>query len=108
MSTLHEEKCTVLIISHLFLLRIRNISDRICRKNENTFYLQYFFFENRAFYDIIWKNIVEPGRPQKTIWRRPIACWIPKATNTHSKYVILIAFSLQKWLLEQAFMLRCK
>ena len=27
-------------------------------------------------------------------------CWIPKATNTHSESVILIAFSLQKWLLE--------
>jgi len=25
-----------------------------------------------------------------TVWR--IACWILKATNTHSEYVILIAF----------------
>jgi hypothetical protein len=24
-----------------------------------------------------------------TIWRMRIACWIPKATNTHSEYVIL-------------------
>ena len=30
------------------------------------------------------KNIVERGRPRITIWRMCIACWIPKATNTHS------------------------
>ena len=24
------------------------------------------------------------------IWRMRIACWIPKATNTHSEYVILL------------------
>ena len=35
-----------------------------------------------------------------------IACWILKATNTHSQYVILIAFPLQKWLIEPASMLR--
>ena len=28
------------------------------------------------------------------IWRMRIACWIPKATNTHSEYVILTAFPL--------------
>jgi hypothetical protein len=26
-----------------------------------------FFFENRAVYEIIWKNTVERGRPQMTI-----------------------------------------
>ena len=26
-----------------------------------------------------------------------IACWIPKATNTYSEYVIHIAFALQQW-----------
>ena len=33
-----------------------------------------------------------------------IACWIPKATNTHSEYVTLIAFQLQRWLHERASM----
>ena len=47
----------------------------------------------------MWKkNILEPGRPQMTIWRMRIACWIPKATDTHSEYVILTAFPLQKCL----------
>jgi hypothetical protein len=40
----------------------------------------------------MWEKIVEAGRPQKTIWRMLIVWWIAKATNTHSQYVILIAF----------------
>ena len=34
------------------------------------------------------------------------ACHIIKATDTHSEYVILIAFTLQQWLRECASMLR--
>jgi hypothetical protein len=40
-----------------------------------------------------------------TIWRMRIACWIPKATNKHTGYVILIAFPLQQWLHERASLL---
>jgi hypothetical protein len=54
------------------------------------------FFENRAVYEITWKNTVQPDRPQMTIWRMRITCWITKATNTHSDYVILIAFPRQQ------------
>jgi len=43
-----------------------------------------FFFENRAIYEKMWKNIVEGGRPQMTIWCMRIACWITKLqTQTH-------------------------
>ena len=38
------------------------------------------------------------GRAKMTIWRMRAACWIPKATDTHSQYVIFIAFLLQKYL----------
>ena len=34
------------------------------------------------------------------------ACWITKATDTRSEYVILIAFLRQQWLRERASMLR--
>ena len=51
------------------------------------------------------KNIAQLGRPQMTIWRVRIAYWIPKTTNTHSEYVILIAFPLQQRLHERASML---
>jgi hypothetical protein len=40
------------------------------------------------------------------IWRMRIVYWIPKATNTHSEYVILIAFPLQQRLQERAPLLR--
>jgi hypothetical protein len=43
-------------------------------------------------------RIIEPDRPQMSIWRMRIACWIPKATYTESEYVILNAFPLQQWL----------
>jgi hypothetical protein len=52
-----------------------------------------FFFENHAVYEIMWKNIVQRGRPHTTIWRMRIACWIPKATNTQTGCVILTVFS---------------
>ena len=48
----------------------------------------YFFPpENRAFYEIRWKNIVQSGRPQMAIWRMRIACWVPTTTNKHPEYV---------------------
>jgi hypothetical protein len=37
-----------------------------------------------------------------TIWRIRIACWIPKATNTHSGSRMLTAFPWQQWLPERA------
>jgi len=38
----------------------------------------------------MWNNIVGPDKPQMTIWRMRITCWITKATDTHSVYVILL------------------
>jgi len=64
------------------------------------------FFENREVYDRMWKDIIEQNRQQMTIWRMRIARWIPTATNTHSEYVILINFPLQKWLHKRASLLR--
>ena len=42
------------------------------------------------------------AKDDNIIRRMRIACWITKATNTHSDYVILIAFPLQQWLHERA------
>ena len=38
--------------------------------------------------------------------RMRFACWMTKATNTYSEYVILIAFPRQEWLRERSSMLR--
>jgi len=45
---------------------------------------------------------MEAGRPQMTLWCMRIECSIAKARNTHSEYVILIAFPLQQWLHKSA------
>jgi len=65
---------------------MRNVSDKSCTENQNTHFVfsNLFSFENRAVYQIIWTNIVERGRSQMAIWRTRIACWKPKAINTHS------------------------
>jgi hypothetical protein len=47
---------------------------------------------------------MEPDRPPITIRYVYIACWIPKATNTHSRYVMRIDFARQQWLHERAYM----
>ena len=44
----------------------------------------------------MWKNILEPGRPQLKIRRKRFACWKHKSTNTPSEYVILVAFARQQ------------
>jgi len=40
------------------------------------------------------------------IRRKRNACWIPKATDIHLQYVIVIAFPLQQWLPDRVSMLR--
>jgi len=52
--------------------------------------------ENRAVYEKMCKNIVEPDRPQIKIRCMRTAGWVPKTTNTYSEYVILIASPRQQ------------
>jgi len=34
------------------------------------------------------KKIVQADRPQMTIWRTRIGCWITKATDPHSEFIL--------------------
>ncbi len=71
------------IICVSVFLRMRNFSDESFRGNQNThFVFNNFFFENRVFFQIIWKNIVQPDRPQMTIRRMRIASRI---LQTHTQ-----------------------
>ena len=54
--------------------------------------------------NVRWSDVF--GILSMTIWRMRIACWIPKATDIHSEYIILIAFLRQQCLHERASMLR--
>ena len=66
---------------------------KLWRKSKHTFYVRNFFPpENRAVYETMRKNTVQPDRPKTTIWRTRVACWKTTATNTHSEYVILLLF----------------
>jgi len=84
------------ILSRLIILSMRNVSDKSCRGNQNT----RFGFSKLAppsrqvvpFMRLMWKNIVEPERSQVAIRHMRFACCITKATDTHSEYVILVAF----------------
>jgi len=88
---------TFVIISGLPLLRMRNVSHKSCRENQSTrFMFNNFFPENFAVYETKWKNISELGRSQMKIWHMFIACWVHKATDECTEYVILIAFPLQQ------------
>jgi hypothetical protein len=51
-----------------------------------------FFPQNLDVYGIMWKNVLEPGRPHTAIRRMSFACRIPKAPDPHSEYVILVLF----------------
>jgi len=65
--TLHEDVCTF-VISLRILLRMKNMSGKSCRENQNT----HFMFgnpptpENLAVYETVWGNMVQPDRSQIT------------------------------------------
>ena len=100
--TPHEDLSRSMFVSSSVLLRIRNFSEQeLCRKSK-----QIFFFKS-GLYEMTWKSMVQPSRPHIAIWRMHIWRWIHKATNTHSEYVLIIAFPLQQLLHECASTLRC-
>jgi hypothetical protein len=59
---LHEDQYTFLTISRSVLRRMRTVSDRSCRENQNTHFIfknLVSFKKNRAVYELMWKNTVE-------------------------------------------------
>jgi len=63
--SLHEDLCR--FISRVILLRIRNFSDKVVQKIKTHILCSITFFaENLAVYEVMWKNVVEPGGPQMT------------------------------------------
>ena len=107
-ATLHEGQYTFLIISRSFLLRMGMFQAEIVEKFNTHILCPITFFplKTRAFYEVRLKNNVEPGTSQMAIRCARVSCWVTKHTATHSQYVILIAFSLQQWWHERAWMLR--
>jgi hypothetical protein len=103
--TLLEDLCTFMIMSCQTLLRIWSVSDKSRRETQITnFMFSNSFSKNCAICKIV-EHMVDLDRPQ-TIRRMRFACWITKATHTHSEYVILTAFPQQQRLRECAWVLR--
>jgi len=55
----------------------------VVEKIKTHFLCSITVFEIYAVYEVMWKNNVELAGPLMTVWRMRMACWIPKATNTH-------------------------
>jgi hypothetical protein len=72
MGILHEDQYTFLVISRSVRLRMRNVSDKVVEKIAN-FLCSITVFRKSYIYDIMWKNIVDPGKPQIAIWGVRIA-----------------------------------
>jgi hypothetical protein len=81
----------VYIYDNIFLNSSENEKclDKSCRENWNT----HFMFNN-CFLKIVpfWDNVKKYDRAGQVtddniIWHMPFACWITKATDTHSEYV---------------------
>ena len=74
----HDDQYIFLIVTRL-IRRMKNVSDKTCREYQNTHFIlnKLFFFKNLTIQKIMWKNIVEPDRPQVTGRRMRVACWVP-------------------------------
>jgi hypothetical protein len=83
-------------ISRWILLRMKNVSDKLCRKNQNKHPMFSNFFSRKACR--LWNNIkmfciTVQTTDDNTFLCMLFGCWITNATDAHSEYVILIAFS---------------
>jgi hypothetical protein len=89
MGTLDEDVFTFMKISLWILLRMRNISNKICRENQNTHFKLSNFppppppRRSCRLWDNV-ENVVEQER-QKIIWRTRFSCWIGKATRAQAE-----------------------
>jgi hypothetical protein len=86
MGTLHEDQYTFLITSRSFVPRMRNVPGKSYIENKNTHFTpNIFFFLNRAVFEIIWGNALEPGRPQIKYSACALRARNPKLqTHTHN------------------------
>ena len=97
-----------MMMCHLIVFRIINVSNESYRRSQNTRYMFCILLFGK--YCRLWDTVEKCGRARQAtddniIRRMRFACWITKV-ETHAQYVILIAFALQNWLLERVWMLR--
>ena len=63
-----DEDVTTFVTSRRILIKIKNVSDKICRENQN---IHFMFGKPTHLPNIVpyemWKNIVQPDKSQITI-----------------------------------------
>jgi hypothetical protein len=107
MGTLHEDQYMFMIISQWTLLRLKKVSGEFVEKtNRHISYSVTLYFRKTC---CLWYNMEKFCRTKQDTdyikQRMLCSCWITKATNAHSEYVILITFPQQQWLHECTTML---
>jgi hypothetical protein len=81
--TLHEDQYTFSIGSRS-VLRMKNIPNKTCRETRNTILCLITFLSTvLAVNEMMWKNVVERGRPQ-------IYAGYLRLQNTHTDCVIKV------------------
>jgi hypothetical protein len=78
--TLRDDVCTFMIISCRILIRMRSMADKTSRENQT-----HIFRKSCR----LWDNVEKCGKAgqatdDNVTRRMRFACWITKATNTHS------------------------
>jgi len=79
--------CTFVILSRWILLRMRNLQTKVAEKIKIHLLNSTLFPENRVVHDVMWKNMVQPDRPQMTITYSACASsagYLKPQTHTHT------------------------
>lgn len=64
-------------------------------KSKQTFYILKILSENLAFCEEMWKNMVQQDTDDNKMWLMLIEHCVTKTTDSHSEYIIYIAFPRQ-------------
>ena len=79
-----------MIISRSILLEWETFQTNVVEKiGTHVLYSMIFFKKSCRFWDNVEKYC-RAGETTVIVWRMRSACWITRATNTHSEYVILL------------------
>ena len=101
--------CKFTIRSRWILLRLKNVSDKSCRRNQNTHFVFNKLFSLKSCFISGAKNNVQPDKPQMTR-RMCFACWIPKAIKHTLRicntYAILLT-SVSRYYVTRALPVLC-
>jgi len=69
---------------------MRNVADKSCREKSHILYSINFFWKLCSLWDNVEKcDGVREATDKNITWHMCTACWITKATGTHSEYAVL-------------------